>query len=381
MALTGTPDTSLGPPERLIPGVDRLGRRFGDLDPLALLGERAALLGLGRAGTISCGGGCRLLRAGDGWLAVSLARPDDIGAVPAWLECGPMPAATGTMWEAIGTAVAARSAAELKERGALLGLPVARLGEALCRPPVLPVSLGAAPPRPGAASLRVVDLTALWAGPLCGDLLARSGADVIKVESQARPDGARRGPAAFFDLLNGQKRSVTLDFSTPQGRAKLAGLVAGADVVLESSRPRALEQLGLRASVVVAAGGPQVWVSITGYGRTGPGAQRVAFGDDAAVAGGLVVQQDGMPRFCADAIADPLTGLAAADACLEALEAGGRWLLDVSMVAVAAAMAGPTLPLGPGLAAGAPWARRPVRPAPPLGSHTAQVLAEFGLPA
>jgi crotonobetainyl-CoA:carnitine CoA-transferase CaiB-like acyl-CoA transferase len=105
----------------------------------------------------------------------------------------------------------------------------------------------------------------------------------------------------------------------------------------------------------------------------------VAFGDDAAVAGGLVVDQDGLPRFCADAIADPLTGLAAADACLEALEAGGRWLLDVSMAAVAAEMAGPTLPLDPVLEASPPRARNLLQPAVPLGSHTAEVLAEFGL--
>jgi crotonobetainyl-CoA:carnitine CoA-transferase CaiB-like acyl-CoA transferase len=226
----------------------------------------------------------------------------------------------------------------------------------------------------------VLDLTALWAGPLCGDLLARAGAPVVKVESLARPDGARRGPTAFFDQLNGRKRSVALDFGTERGRAQLAGLLAAADVVLESSRPRALEQLGLTARDLVAGGGPQVWVSITGYGRSGPLADRVAFGDDAAVAGGLVVDQDGLPRFCADAIADPLSGLAAADACLAALESGGRWLLDVAMAAVSAELAGPTLPLSPELVAQPPRARAPGLSAPALGAHTAEVLAEWGLP-
>jgi hypothetical protein len=122
------------------------------------------------------------------------------------------------MWDAVANAVATSSAEKLTERGALLGLPVATLGETSGRPPVRSIALGAADPQIGVEGLRVVDLTSLWAGPLCGDLLARAGARVIKVESKDRPDGARRGPAAFFDLLNGQKRSVMLDFSTPRCR-------------------------------------------------------------------------------------------------------------------------------------------------------------------
>ena len=89
-------------------------------------------------------------------------------------------------------------------------------------------------------------------------------------------------------------------------------------MVIEASRPRALAQLGVNGPDLVRAGGPRVWVSITGYGRSGDAANRVAFGDDAAAAGGLVVWRDGVPLFCADAVADPLTGLTAADACLRA---------------------------------------------------------------
>ena len=73
--------------------------------------------------------------------------------------------------------------------------------------------LGEAAPRPDPAGLIVVDLSALWAGPLCGDLLARAGATVVKVESTQRPDGARRGPAEFFDLLNGRKQIGRARFS------------------------------------------------------------------------------------------------------------------------------------------------------------------------
>ena len=213
----------------------------------------------------------------------------------------------------------------MTERGQLLGLPVARVGEAAGperRPAVVATALGDAPPRPDATGAVVVDLSALWAGPLCGDLLARSGATVVKVESTERPDGARRGARAFYDLLNGHKQSVALDLRTPDGVRILHALVRRADAVIEASRPRALAQYGLDATTAVAAGGPQVWVSITGHGRMG---NRVAFGDDAAAAGDLVTYGEGRPLFCVDAVADPLTGLTAAGACLDAL-AGGRSL-------------------------------------------------------
>jgi crotonobetainyl-CoA:carnitine CoA-transferase CaiB-like acyl-CoA transferase len=237
------------------------------------------------------------------------------------------------------------------------------------------VSLGSAPARDPAEVL-VADLSALWAGPLCGDLLAGVGAHVVKVESTGRPDGARRGPAGFFDLLNGRKRSAALDFRTEQGARTLREIVQRADVVIEASRPRALSQLGVDAEQVVRSGRPQVWVSITGYGRAG---ERVAFGDDAAAAGGLVVWHEDSPMFCADAVADPLTGMTAAGACLEALAGGGRWLLDVSMAGVCAALAGPTLPASHHLLVEPPRARSVMRPAPRLGADTGEVLDELGL--
>jgi crotonobetainyl-CoA:carnitine CoA-transferase CaiB-like acyl-CoA transferase len=79
-----------------------------------------------------------------------------------------------------------------------------------------------------------------------------------------------------------------------------------------------------------------VWVSITGYGRHAHDGQRIAFGDDAAVAGGLITGTFDDPTFCADAVADPLTGLATAGAVLDRWRHGGSWLLDASMSRVAA---------------------------------------------
>lgn len=379
MALTGLPDAPLGPPADLVEGIEALARPFESLDALALLGERAAHMGLWRRGTTSCGGSCQLLASGDGHLAVSLARDEDFEAIPAWLELDRAPANAPAAWSAVADAAATRDLDALVARAALLSLPVARVASATGRPGMVRLPLGPAPRREP-TGLIVVDLSALWAGPLCGDLLAGTGATVIKVESADRPDGARRGPAAFFDLLNGRKRSVALDFRTLEGANALRALIGRADVVIEASRPRALEQLDIHAVDEVQGGGPQVWVSITGYGRTDPDA-RVAFGDDAAAGGGLVVWHDRGPMFCADAVADPVTGLAAANACLDALASGGRWLLDVSMAGVCAELSGPTLPAPSDLEPAPPRARPAARAAPALGEDTAQVLAGLGLRA
>ena len=94
-------------------------------------------------------------------------------------------------------------------------------------------------------------------------------------------DSDRVGPAAFFHLLNAGKESV-VNLGDERGRAALDQLLSAADVVVEGSRPRALEQLGLDVHRHLAARATRVWVSITGHGRTGRGRNRVAFGDDDA---------------------------------------------------------------------------------------------------
>lgn len=194
-----------------------------------------------------------------------------------------------------------------------------------------------------------------------------------------RPDGARRGAPQFFDLLNAGKRSVALDLTDDAGRALLGSLLEQADVVIEASRPRALAQLGIDARRLVTEAAPRVWVAITAHGSLEPGRDRVGFGDDAAVSGGLVAWDGVEPCFCADAVADPATGLVAAAAVLEALAVGGRWWLDVSLAGVAADLAGPTLPVPDGLVPAAPASRPGRGVAPALGADTEAVLAEFDL--
>lgn len=385
MTLTGWPERgALGPPSGLVPKLHALadllcaGTAGLRVDPVALLGERAAISGLRSGGDVSCGGATRLVLTGDDdWMAVALARPEDIELVSAWLELATPPT---DVWAAVVDGVATGRSEDLVERAVMLGLPVALLPRtpAPATDAVSRTLVRAPDPPPSALTdLVVVDLSSLWAGPLCGSLLASAGARVIKVESTTRPDGARVGPAAFFDLLNSHKRSVALDLRSRDGVDGLRRLLMSADVVIEASRPRALEQLGIDAVEILTSGRPRAWASITGHGRTGPERGRVAFGDDAAVAGGLVCWTDERPVFCADAIADPITGLVATTAILEALAAGGRWLLDIPLAKVAASMAGPTLAVAGDVVAAAPRARVAAGRGPTLGEHTSTVLAEL----
>lgn len=385
MALTGARN---GPP-RLAPGhlaacCEGAALALRDLSPTlwpadfdapALLGERAAIAGLERRGATSPGGSCRFVKCADGWIAVNLARPDDLDLLPAWLSEGDWSDPVHSdVWQAVARAARQSTADSLVARAQLLGLPAARAqntqngGQARrdkdthwchttpCGRP--------RQRRPGDLPL-VVDLSSLWAGPLCSQLLCLTGARVIKVESPSRPDGARFGPAAFFDLMNAGKQSLVLDLACPRGRQALRSLLAAADIVVESSRPRALKQLGIEAEASLRQTPGQVWLSITGYGRSSPEANWVALGDDAAVAAGLTLCDlpassvdsaatgspptggtdwaGAAPLFCGDAIADPLTGLHGAVAALASWHAGGGVLLDVALRNVVAH----TLAFGP----------------------------------
>ena len=319
------PLTALG--DALVLATGSLGRSVR-VDPVGLLGQRAAFAGFGRSGARSVGGHAQMIRARDGWVALSLPRPSDVEALPALVGA----AVAAGDWAAVERRLRDMAAAEVVAAGAMLSLAVSAVGAT--PPPARPWSVsehGAA--RHRAAQPVVVDLTGLWAGPLAGSLLAAAGCPVVKVESLARPDGARRGPPGFFEMLNRRKEHLRLDLPEPQAVDRLRELIAGADLVLESSRPRVMQQWGISPEDVVAAG--TAWVSITGHGRRGPDRNRVAFGDDAAVSGGLVVSGE-PPMFVADAIADPIGGLAAATAAARLLADGRAALADVSLAGASA---------------------------------------------
>jgi crotonobetainyl-CoA:carnitine CoA-transferase CaiB-like acyl-CoA transferase len=315
-ALTAAADGALMALKALAPDPGRLPTH-GAL----LLGERARMMGLQAGGRVSANGSCRLLAFADGVAALNLARPEDWGLLPVLLGCD-----TVSGWTDVERRCARLGAEETVALGIELGLPIA-----LDQPP-RPVDrlFQASEGRRSPPTRRpyVVDLSSLWAGPLAGSLLAMAGAEVVKLEAVDRPDGARRGHRAFFDLLNGGKRSVALDFSDPEGRARLRALIERADIVIEGSRPRALRRLGIDRAAAVARGA--VWIAITAHDDP----DRVGFGDDAAVEAGLATmmrQAWGQATFVGDAVADPLTGLHAALGGWAAWQAGGGRLVSLSL--------------------------------------------------
>lgn len=339
--LTGLP---AGPPDFSRSAVLIEARRVADdiqrrcgvaLDAAAILAGRAALLGLSRGGDVSAGGATRLMRTRDGYCAITLSRPDDVDALPALLELDALPE---DYWSTLTAWVQGRSGAESVHRARLLGIPAAVLGETAPAGPVVLRIGPPVPPRP-LSGLLVADLSSMWAGPLAGQVLARAGATVVKVETASRPDGTRAGSEAFFDWMNAGKLSHAVD-DIGEARA----LLAVADVVVTSSRPTALTQRGIEPAADARPG--RIWLRITGYGAEGERADWVGFGDDAAVAGGLVGRDTGKPVFCGDAIADPLTGLAGALAVVESHARGGGELIDVALASVAATYAALPLNLG-----------------------------------
>ena len=314
-----------------------LGGTAPSLD-MSLFTERAAVLGLSRRGHISAGGAARMVRCLDDWAVVNLARPEDLDLFEAWIgePAGDDP------WAVLGAAAGRLETNAFVDMGRLLGLPVARVAstgdeQQAARPDQAHGAPGirrwapVAKPR-DLQNLLVVDLSGLWAGPLCGRLFAELGARVVKVESTHRPDGAREGSPAFFTRMNSRKDLVSLDFKTEHGRETLEALIGRADVVIEAARPRAMAQLGIDPDDIARHGPNLVWISLTAYGRTGPWANAVGFGDDCAAAAGLIVRDEaGAPMFVGDALADPIAGLMATAAGLAVLAAGGGALVDVSL--------------------------------------------------
>lgn len=358
------------------------------VDGPALLGERAAFTGMERNGDTSVGGSARFVQALDGPVVLNLPRPEDVESLPALVG----QSVRADDWTMIAEGIARLSCDHIVETATLLGIPAA-VSSSFPQPVVAPDRLlHRGGPRTVVERPLVVDLTSLWAGPSAAGLLAEAGARVVKVEGAGRPDGARGGTPAFFDLLNHAKECVEIDFADADDRAFLRRLLSAADLVLEGSRPRVMDQLGIDPHELAEAG--VGWLSISGYGRTGTAALRVGFGDDAAVAGGLWLRGD-PPNFVADAVADPIAGLtaaatgarmlaadradvvevplarAAAWACASATSAprevrlredGDRWLVDI---------AGEWLPVAP------PRHRAVPGVAAPVGSHDASLRAEF----
>lgn len=193
--------------------------------------------------------------------------------------------------------------------------------------------------------VRVLDLTAVLMGPLCTQILSDLGADVIKIESpegditrQIGP-GRRPGTSGLFHTLNRGKRSVCLDLKQEAGLAALLELARGSDLFIHSTRPGAMRRLGLDYDRLGAVKPDIVYVNLGGFGRVGPYAGQPAYDDVIQGMTGvpmLEARASGHePRYLANAMADKVSGLTAAYACLAALYArkatGQGQEVDVSM--------------------------------------------------
>jgi len=310
------------------------------IDPQELLAQRVRHTGWKAGPSQSVGGSCHLMLTIDGqWVAINLARPEDHELLGIFfsLEIQMKQLDIGQLRSKVRTC----TSWDLIEYAIDVGLPISRLNEvgnsySYRELPIRVQQFEKTRVRPRSKQLKIVDLSSLWAGPLCSHLLHRCGFEVTKVESTHRPDGARFGNPIFFAELDEGKSHVEIDFHSALGKSRLRELICEADVVIESSRPRALQQLGIDVDEIMRIAEPQVWLSITGYGRTGVHGQRVGFGDDCAVAGGLVDFSTEWPQFLGDAVADPISGLVAATAVLRNLEEEKSCLIVVSLAESAA---------------------------------------------
>ncbi|MFF4953622.1 CaiB/BaiF CoA transferase family protein [Streptomyces chattanoogensis] len=214
------------------------------------------------------------------------------------------------------------------------------------------------PPRPAPsgplAGLRVLDLATLFAGPLAATMLGDFGAEVIKVEHPRRPDPARgHGPAKdgvglWWKLLGRNKRTMTLDLSTPGGREVLLRLAADADVVIENFRPGTLEKWGLGWPELSAANPRLVLARVTGFGQFGPYARRPGFGTLAEAMSGfaaLTGEPDGPPTLAPFGLADSVAALTTSYAVMAALrgrDATGRGqVVDMAIIEPMLTVVGP----------------------------------------
>lgn len=180
------------------------------------------------------------------------------------------------------------------------------------------------PPKP-LAGLRVLELARILAGPWIGQVLADLGADVVKVERPGTGDDTRSwGPpfvegadkanlsAAYFHAVNRGKRSLAVDFETPEGQATVHRLAGRADVLIENFKVGGLKRFGLDAASLQALNPRLVYCSVTGFGQTGPYAARAGYDFMIQGIGGimdLTGAPEGEPQKIGVAFADIFTGV------------------------------------------------------------------------
>ncbi|MFO7634690.1 MAG: CoA transferase, partial [Caldilinea sp.] len=196
------------------------------------------------------------------------------------------------------------------------------------------------------SDIRILDLSRVLAGPYCTMVLADYGADVIKVEEPGSGDGTRAwGPpwvgeeSAYFLSANRNKRSITVDLKTPEGRQIVHELAVHADVVIENFKVGGAAKLGVEYATLAAINPRLVYCSITGYGQSGPYRDRAGYDFIIQAQGGIMSitgPEEGEPHKVGVAIADITAGLFAATAILAALHertrSGKGQAIDVALL-------------------------------------------------
>ena len=201
-------------------------------------------------------------------------------------------------------------------------------------------------------NIRILDITRALAGPYCTMMLGDLGADVIKVERPGigdetrgwgppfvgRPYGPYPGESAYFIAANRNKRSLTVNIQTPEGQEIVRQLARISDVLVENYRTGDLDRLGLGYSDLHSAFPKLIYCSVSGYGRTGPYAERPGYDAVLQAEGGMMSitgPVDGPPSRVGIPIIDITSGMFAATAILAALHArdltGEGQLVDISL--------------------------------------------------
>jgi crotonobetainyl-CoA:carnitine CoA-transferase CaiB-like acyl-CoA transferase len=184
------------------------------------------------------------------------------------------------------------------------------------------------------AGIRIVDVSQILSGPYACMILADQGAEVVKVESPGIGDPMRIGPyrragrASFYVNANRGKRGIVLDLSKPRGREALLALVKRADVFVQNWRPGAAERLGLGETELRKLNPELIYVSISGYGDSGPYRDRRVYDPIIqGLTGHVGVQKNPdvpIPDLVRNVVADKASAWTAAQAIAAALVARAR---------------------------------------------------------
>ncbi|MGN0123108.1 MAG: CaiB/BaiF CoA transferase family protein [Rhodococcus sp. (in: high G+C Gram-positive bacteria)] len=176
--------------------------------------------------------------------------------------------------------------------------------------------------------IKVLDASTILAGPLAAQILGDFGAEVIKIEHPAKPDGMRGhgldkdGVPLWWKMVSRNKQTVTLNLSTPEGQEIFRDLAAEADVVVENFRPGTFERWGLSYAELAERNPALIMLRVTGFGQQGPYAARPAFGTLVESMSGfahLTGHPDGPPTLPAFGLADSIAGVAGSSAVSMAL--------------------------------------------------------------